>query len=245
MNFLDNILNGFLNANSGSNNAMTTISCSGSSIDLPVMPDSFNISVSNKNGVVSINNDGDYNMIGKTGLKAIAITSFFPAQAYDFCLCTPSAPYDYINKIEVWRKSEKPCQLTISGTSIDITCLIESFSYGEKDGSGDVYFSINFKEYRYIEGISPKKIDGITGLATRPKQSFLEQSLSNFKMYPGDSPLTAISRAMGKIVGAGITVKQAGYLDVYSQIQKGGGLVVGDLIDLTKKSAVKINGRNI
>ena len=234
------VLSGFLNK--GANEASILLSCNMGSINLPVLPSSFMLSVSNKNGTVNINNEGEYNMIGKTGLKTITLESFFPAQEYDFCLCTPQAPSSYVSTIESWRTSGSPCQLTITGTPVDMPCLIESFSYGSKDSTPDLYFSLVLKEYRYISGISPTKTDSLTGLKTRP--TFLQKTVQNLTMYPGENPLQSISRAVGKTVGAGITPQQSGYLAIYQKVMKHGGLSVGDAIELGKRS-LKINGRNI
>lgn len=240
--FAESVLSGFLNK--GANEASILLSCNFGSINLPVLPSSFMLSVSNKNGTVNINNEGEYNMIGKTGLKTITLESFFPAQEYDFCLCSPESPSSYVTTIESWRTSGSPCQLTITGTPIDMPCLIESFTYGSKDSTPDLYYSLVLKEYRYIAGISPTKMDSLTGLKTRPAQSFLQKTVQNLTMYPGENPLQSIARAVGKTVGAGITPQQSGYLAIYQKIMKHGGLSVGDAIELGKRS-IKINGRNI
>ena len=71
-NFLDN-----LDGSGGGD-----ISVSIGSVTLPVAPEEFSVQVSNKNSTIDINNAGEYNMIGKTGLKSVSISSFFPAQEY-------------------------------------------------------------------------------------------------------------------------------------------------------------------
>ena len=45
-------------------------------------------------------------------------------------------------------------------------CTIESFNYDEHDGTGDVYYSISLKEYRYTRPSSEVKND-TTGLHSR------------------------------------------------------------------------------
>jgi nucleoid-associated protein YgaU len=60
------------------------------------------------------------------------------------------APYDCVKRIERWRKSEKPVKLTITGTDIDLSVSIESLNTGEEEGTGDVYYSLELKEYKYI-----------------------------------------------------------------------------------------------
>ncbi|MEG0086919.1 MAG: hypothetical protein RR817_10640 [Niameybacter sp.] len=47
---------------------------------LPVIPSSFEVAIPNQNTTVNITNLGEVNLIGKTGLAAMIIESFFPKQ---------------------------------------------------------------------------------------------------------------------------------------------------------------------
>lgn len=122
----------------------------GSRIQLPVLPSSFNIKGEMLNTEVNVNSLGAVNLLGKRGLKELEFSSFFPAQAYNFCKCTPIAPYDYCKKVETAMENNTIGVVTITGTNINLTCTIENFEYGEEDGSGDVAFTIAFKEYRAV-----------------------------------------------------------------------------------------------
>jgi nucleoid-associated protein YgaU len=119
---------------------------------LPVQPSSFEITKSNTNQTVSIQDLGEISLLGKENLATITIASFFPKNEYYFCQYTGfPAPYDCVKKIEDWRKSEKPIKLTITSTDIDLLVSIESFKYGEKEeGTGDVYYTLELKEYKYV-----------------------------------------------------------------------------------------------
>lgn len=122
----------------------------GSRIQLPVLPSSFKIKGEMINTEVNINSVGAVNLLGKRGLKTIEFSSFFPAQPYNFCKCTPIAPYDYCKKVQTAMENNTIGVVTITGTNINLTCTIESFEYGEEDGSGDVAFMLTFKEYRAV-----------------------------------------------------------------------------------------------
>lgn len=122
----------------------------GSRIQLPVLPSSFKIKGEMLNTEVNVNSLGAVNLLGKRGLKELEFSSFFPAQVYNFCKCTPIAPYDYCKKVETAMKNNTIGVVTITGTNINLTCTIGSFEYGEEDRSGDVAFTIVFKEYRTI-----------------------------------------------------------------------------------------------
>ncbi len=121
------------------------------SLQLPVAPQTYKISGSNNNTAVDITTGGELNMIGKSQLSTISLESFFPAQHYYFCQYSGfPAPYDCVKLIEKWRKSGSPIRLIITQTNVNMAASIESFEYGEQDGTGDVYFTLELKEYRFV-----------------------------------------------------------------------------------------------
>lgn len=220
---------------SGRSNAVI-LSGDGASFTLPVVPETFDVSVSSKNGTVYINNAGEYNMIGETGLKSVTIASFFPGQSYSFCVTRPQAPSYYVSTIEAWRTGKVVVRIAVTAAGIDIPCLIELFSYGAHDGSTDIFFSVSLREYRYVAERA-NILDDVTQLAARP-DGFLSKTAANTTMFPGENPLTAVARAAGQTLGG-----QGGYLDAYEVIMKRGGLSAGDVLDLT--GGIKINGTRI
>lgn len=115
---------------------------------LPVPPAEFEISQGNKNTVIDIHDLGEINLLGNKNLATITLSSFFPAQQYTFVTSQTQNPYTYVNMIKKWQGLKKPIRLVITQTNINMLCSIENFSYGEKDGSGDVYYTIELKEYR-------------------------------------------------------------------------------------------------
>ena len=119
---------------------------------LPVSPSSFEVSVNNINKRVNINDIGEINLIGKSGLKEMTIESFFPANEYNF-LSTNDVmkPYEYIAMIEGWRLSQKPIRMIFTDTPVNLPMAIENFSYREQDGTGDVYFTLELAEYVFLE----------------------------------------------------------------------------------------------
>lgn len=229
----------YINGLLGGDNSAIMLSCDGQSLEIPVMPESFTCSVSNKNGTVNICNLGEYNMIGKTGLKTISLDSFFPANEYDFATGEPKG-YGYIETLETWRTNGKPLCITIADSPITFPCLIENLSYTEKEGTGDVYYKLDLKEYKYIE---PQTGKDATGLKKRPKLSFLQRAGLNAAkgMLQGQSPMKAITSAIGK---SGLTPKQQGYLSIYKTVTKKGGMKVGDVLE-TGAKFIKVNGKNI
>lgn len=122
-----------------------------SKFQLPVKPSDFTVTVTHRNTVVNVIQVGDVNLIGKTGLREITLSSFFPAKDYNFSNnSSRKEPLTYVEKIESWRNSGKPVRVIITGI-LNMEATIESFSYGEQDATGDIYYTCYLKEYKKIK----------------------------------------------------------------------------------------------
>lgn len=120
-------------------------------IQLPVKPSEFTVTVTHRNTVVNVIQLGDINLMGKTGLREITLASFFPAKDYNFSNnSSRKEPLTYVEKLETWRKSGSPIRVIITGV-LNMEATIESFSYGEQDATGDVYYTLYLKEYKKIK----------------------------------------------------------------------------------------------
>lgn len=77
----------------------------------------------------------------------IDFSSFFPKQDYPFAAYAKDRePYAYIELIKSW--AEKAIRLTITGTDINKLVTMQSFTYGEPDGTGDIGYTLSLREYR-------------------------------------------------------------------------------------------------
>ena len=122
-----------------------------SKFQLPVKPSDFTVAVTHRNTVVNVIQVGDVNLIGKTGLREITLSSFFPAKDYNFSNNSGrKEPIAYVEKIESWRKSGEPVRVIITGV-LNMEATVESFSYGEQDATGDIYYTCYLKEYKKIK----------------------------------------------------------------------------------------------
>lgn len=123
-------------------------------IQLPILPPSFSIGVENGHQTVNVQTKGEVVILGKKGLKTLELSSFFPNADYPFAAYAKDRdPYEYVKKLEAWQ--EEPIRVTITETNINLRFIMQSFSYGEPDGTGDVEYTISLKEYR-----KPNKGDG-------------------------------------------------------------------------------------
>ena len=126
--FLESILNAIGQA---SQDLTISLAAGSSVVTFPVLPSELMVSVNTNHGTVNINNFGDYLMMGKTGLKTLTLSGFFPAQDYPFAMMG-LAPYTYIAQLETMRTGDSICQLAVSDTPLSMPCLISSFKFWRK-----------------------------------------------------------------------------------------------------------------
>ncbi len=167
------------------------------SFQLPIPPKEFDVKQGNMNQTVNVENIGEVNIIGKGKLAAITVSSFFPAQMYPFCAYKDfPSPYKCVEMIEKWRKDTNPVRLIITKTDINLKCCIESFTYGENDGSGDVYYTIELKEYRDLN--TPTESDSSQSSPdTSRKREQTKETPKYYVVKPGDTLWTISQRTYG------------------------------------------------
>ena len=222
----------------------TYLQCNGDKIQFPIPPSKFDVEVSQGNQTININNIGELNMLGKTGLLQIHFSSFFPAQDYYFCLCTPDDPYTYVKTIDSWRTSGKPARFSIAGTPVNYAVSIDNFRWGEHDGSSDVYFNIDFKEYKFIGGAVDSTVSDVTGLKDRTDTSNTLETIESVTVYPGDSISDVVGRAVGKNISLGQDDQKV--LNAYKALAKKGGLKAGSVVSYVQSSGVlKVDGESV
>lgn len=234
LNFLSSAISSMLGASANAGTTIT-LSCGGASVMFPVSPSSFEVDNPYKNGTVTVNATGEISMLGKRGLSSVTLTSFFPAQVYGFEQVTPSSdPYGYIDTLKQFAESAQPCRVSISGTAVSTDCTIENLKYGEKDGTSDVYFTLELREYRYIQPIADTVINDATGMKSRVAEAVKER---NITIYPGDNLMDVAARSVGQFTT--ITKQQANKLALFKQLAKSRHISVGEVLNVTK-TKVKI-----
>ena len=128
----------------------------------PVLPSAINVqdyAIINDSNITGL---GDVTVFGGKGLRTIEISSFFPnpKRKYSFVSYTDyPKQYDCVNKIKKWMDKGEVLRFIVTGTEINFQVRITDFEYSEQDGTRDVYFTINLKEYRKIKisSTTPKK----------------------------------------------------------------------------------------
>ena len=157
---------------------------------LPVIPSSFEVNIPHQNTTVNINQLGEFNLIGKTGLMSMTIESFFPAQQYSFCLYRDfQKPYECIKQLLKWKDSGRPIRVIVTGTPINYAMAIESLIYSEVDGTGDVYFTLEVREYKFIKTPSSNTLTtkNRTQLTTPTTQREIKSLATYYTVQKGDT----------------------------------------------------------
>lgn len=117
---------------------------------IAVLPAEYEVTSESNNTQVVIHSLGEINLLGKKKLKNISFSSFFPKQKYSFCEYTSfPGPKESVKLIERM-KDNGVLRLTMTGTPVNMDCTIEKFTWGENDGTKDINFTLEFKEYRKV-----------------------------------------------------------------------------------------------
>lgn len=163
----------------------------GETIRFPVTPSEVvcetSASIVNEN----VNDLGPVSLFGGTELKTIPISSFFPNKDYSFCTYSNvEKPYSFVSKIESWQNKGAKLRYIVSDGYTNVPVMINSFTYREQDGTGDVYFDLSLIEYKEIKLNKTSSSDNPSNNATgRMVESTPTPSGENntYKVENGDS----------------------------------------------------------
>lgn len=125
---------------------------------LPVTPPSFQVSHGINIETINIHTLGDVILPGYGTLPTMRIDFMFPSKKYSFNQPkTKLDPYEYVKKIETWCDNHTVLRFVVSNTTVNIPVIITDITYGEKDGTGDVYTTVNLREYKKISVVQTNK----------------------------------------------------------------------------------------
>lgn len=120
-------------------------------IRLPVIPSEFERVINANYETNNIIGLGDVATFSGNGLAQISFSSFFPNHEYSFnAYSNVPKPYDMVSHFKDWKNKGTVVRVILTGTDINQEMYITDFAYGEKDGTGDVYYSMDLLEYRPI-----------------------------------------------------------------------------------------------
>ena len=118
----------------------------------PVTPSEVICETSANISTESVNELGNVSLFSGVELKSIPIDSFFPNKDYSFCTYNNiEKPYELVRKLETWQNNGTKLRYIVSDGYTNIPVMINSFTYQEQDGTGDVYFNLSLVEYKEIK----------------------------------------------------------------------------------------------
>lgn len=113
------------------------------------MPAEYTVTSEQDNTSVTVCNLGEVTLRGKRKLQQISFSSFFPRH-YDsgYCYVRSKSPITMVKKVEKMKRAGS-VKLIITGI-LSMKVTIESFEWGENDGTGDISYTLSMKEYRTV-----------------------------------------------------------------------------------------------
>ena len=120
-------------------------------IRLPVIPAEFERVIGADYETNNIIGLGDVATFNSNGLAQLSLSSFFPNKDYSFNeYSNVPKPYDMVSHFKDWKNKGTVVRVILTGTDINQEMYITNFAYGEKDGTGDVYYTMELLECRPI-----------------------------------------------------------------------------------------------
>jgi len=167
---------------------------------LPVTPSGYSYTFETDDVVKKVQDLGEILIPGHPKLKMLEFKSFFPAHDYPYVYSGAPSPYECIELIEKWMRTEEPIRLMITESNVNYPMRIKSFKPEDKenDGTGDVYYSMRLQEYIFIETKSVSKSSLSSGeeliMSDRPVDKETPKSVT---IRSGDTLYAVAKRHLG------------------------------------------------
>ena len=193
----------------------------------PVTPPSFSIAHGMRMETVNIHALGDVDIPGYTTLANFKIDCMFPARSYPFVEAgaNTSDPYSYIKQLQTWCDEKIILRYIITGTPVNSAVRVAEISYGEQDGTRDVYATVNLQEHREIQLVQALP----SGSTPRAAATTSPTTANTYTVAKGDN-LWAICR---KFYGNGNLYKK---LAAFNKIKNASLIYPGQVIKIPDKS---------
>lgn len=177
MSFMTNIgrflnLASFALGGGGTERRQFILSVDNEKLILPVTPWRYNVKTGQGNKVVAVEQLGEALVFGLPRAVGISFDCFFPAQEHDypFVVGDDRSPAECIALLTKWKEGQRPVRFIITDSPVNLLVGIMKLDYKEKDGTRDIYYTLELTEYKDLntpDANNPKKIDEETGLKGR------------------------------------------------------------------------------
>ena len=171
-----NILENFLKGGTKSYRTIILKIDENEKLTLPVTPNKYTVTTSQNNKTFDILDSGEILIFGNIKLKKLKFSCFFPAllHNYPFVVGDKKEPAECVDLLTKWKDSGTPVRVIITDSPVNLAMAIDGFDFKEKDGSRDIYYSLELSEYRDLNtppANFQRQIDPATGLKTRTSEA--------------------------------------------------------------------------
>lgn len=184
---------------------------------VPITPSSITTKINNKNKVVTLINDGDFNILKEEGLKEFTFDMCLPAYKYPFARGVLLPINYYLNMLSFLKNSKKPFRFIViregaigsSGYNTTMLVSLENYEIKEEAGNGrDVVVSVTLKEYKNVKSTLFKYIDigaqaigtalsVATFISTKTRDSSSKKTQRTYKVKEGDTLYIIAKKELG------------------------------------------------
>ena len=157
----------------------------GQSLTMPVTPSGYPMSRGRGVERIDMAQTGQLALPGLNSLFTEPLSLMFPARLYPFCTAGAIAdPQYYIEKLTAWSESGAVCRYIVAGGGVNVPVLLGPIDYEERDGTNDVYATLQLYEYRYLSEVVVEQ----TQNASRPVEHNTQSgAASNYTVAEGDT----------------------------------------------------------
>ena len=186
-------------------------------IFVPITPSSITTKINNKNKVITLINDGDFNILKEEGLKEFTFDMCLPAYKYPFARGVLLPINYYLNMLSFLKNSKKPFRFIViregavgsSGYNTTILVSLENYEIKEDAGNGrDVVVSVTLKEYKNVNSTLFKYVNigaqaigaalsVATFISTKTRDSSSKKSQRTYKVKEGDTLYIIAKKELG------------------------------------------------
>jgi hypothetical protein len=184
---------------------------------VPITPSSITTKINNKNKVVTLINDGDFNILKEEGLKEFTFDMCLPAYKYPFARGVLLPINYYLNMLSFLKNSKKPFRFIViregavgsSGYNTTMLVSLENYEIKEEAGNGrDVVVSVTLKEYKNVNSTLFKYVNigaqaigaalsVATFISTKTRDSSSKKSQRTYKVKEGDTLYIIAKKELG------------------------------------------------
>lgn len=119
-------------------------------IVLPINPAEIPVVMPQLNNRMTLLNMGGINMKGNRDIVTVTLSSFFPGTKSPFFRYADMTPKRYKAQIEGWKENKETKRLIITDMGINIAVLVDKSEFTIKEGSDDLYYTLELSEYRTL-----------------------------------------------------------------------------------------------